>query len=127
MKLLNQFSRFLAVGGLATLIHYGVLVALVQLFGIDPVMSSAVGFIVSALANYGLNYRFTFRASGHHRHAMARFAAVAGSGLTLNTALMWLLSELMSLHYIISQILATGLVLIWNFMLHRHWTFASPR
>ena len=126
MKFLAQFSRFLVIGGLATAIQYGVLIALVQLLDFDPVIASATGFVISALANYALNRRYTFRSSQGHQTAAPRFAIVATSGLLLNTLLMWVIGTMLKQHYLLAQILATGAVLAWNFWLHRHWTFSTP-
>ena len=61
MPVLSQFGKFLLVGGFATALQYAVLAVLVQTAGIDPVLASSIGYLVSALANYELNYRLTFR------------------------------------------------------------------
>jgi putative flippase GtrA len=54
-----------------------------------------------------------------------RFALVAAAGLVLNTLSMWVGVELIGAHYLLSQFVTTGLVLIWSFPGNRCWTFHS--
>lgn len=121
----NQFLRFATVGGIATAIHYLILIALVHGANMNAVWASSLGFITSAVCNYMLNYHFTFRSNVEHRNAVIKFFIVAGVGLILNSLTMLILSEFMGLHYLLAQVLATGIVLLWNFSGNRLWTFKS--
>lgn len=119
-----QFLRFTGVGAAATLSHYAVLVALVHGLHLAPTLASALGFSVGAVVNYGLNYRFTFASDKRHTEAFTKFLIVALTGLTLNTVIMAIAIGL-GLHYLLAQVLATGLVLVWNFCGHYLWTFRA--
>ena len=121
---LGQFGRFAVVGGIATSIHYAVLLALVQLAGFNPVWASAIGYAASAVVNYFLNYRYTFGSRSSHGPAALKFATVAGLGLLLNSLVMGGLVRL-DAHYLAAQIAATGAVLLWNFFGARYWTFRT--
>jgi len=121
--ILRQFAHFAGVGSISAIGHYGLLILLVQGLGVAPVPASAAGALLGAGINYSLNYRFTFRSSKRHRDAVVKFAAVASAGLIFNTIFMWLGVELLGLHYLLSQIATTGLVLIWSFLGNRYWTF----
>ena len=125
VALVRQFVKFTGVGFASAIGHYGLLIVLVQIAGIPAVPSSAAGALLGAGINYALNYRFTFRSSKRHREAALKFAAVAGVGLVLNTVFMWVGVELIGAHYLLSQIVTTGLVLIWSFAGNRYWTFQS--
>ena len=48
---------------------------------------------------------------------------VAAVGLVLNTFFMWLGVDVMRVHYLLSQVITTVLVLFWNFGANRCWTF----
>lgn len=121
--LFQQFVRFAGVGCISAIGHYGLLVLLVQGFAADAVLASAAGAMLGALINYSLNYRFTFRSRQQHRQSVLKFAVVAVFGLLLNTLLMWVGVDLLALHYLLAQIVTTGLVLIWSFLGNRFWTF----
>ncbi|MDH5512964.1 MAG: GtrA family protein [Gammaproteobacteria bacterium] len=125
-RLAIQFLRFAMVGGIATAIHFLILITLVRGADMNAVWASALGFTFSAICNYYLNYRFTFRSNTAHRHAVMKFVAVACVGLALNSLTMLIATEYLGTHYLLAQVIATGLVLLWSFSGNRWWTFNRP-
>lgn len=121
---LSRFVRFAAVGVIATAIQYALLILLVRGFGMAPTPASSIGFVLSAFANYFLNYRFTFRSDRPHAPAMAKFALLAGAGLLLNAAIMHVL-VVSGIDYLLAQVCATAVVLCWNFIGNSLWTFGG--
>ncbi|MFZ5526153.1 MAG: GtrA family protein [Pseudomonadota bacterium] len=123
--MLQQFLRFLLVGGVATLIHYAILFLLHQLLGVNGAVSTSVGFLVSAVFNFLASYHYTFKSSAAKGGAALRYAAVAGLGLLLNGLIFWGLTERLGLYYMVAQVIATGIVLVFNFSAGRAFTFKS--
>jgi putative flippase GtrA len=123
MELIHKFISFGIVGAVATTIQYVVLITLVRTEASGPLVASTAGFAISALANYALNYRFTFRSKKSHLDALPKFTLVALSGLALNTLIMTVLVHWFVWHYLLSQVVSTGSVLVWNFTLSRVWSF----
>ncbi len=121
---LAKLVRFALVGAVATGIQYAILVVLVRGAVTGPTVASCIGFVVSAGANYSLNYRFTFRSRNRHAGAIVKFLLLAGAGLALNAGLMRLLTAL-GWNYILAQLCATGVVLLWNFFGNSLWTFSE--
>jgi putative flippase GtrA len=122
-RIARQFLHFALVGGIATAVHYLILIGLVHGANMNAVWASTLGFAVSAVCNYYLNYHFTFRSNAEHRNAVVKFLTVAGVGLALNSLTMLVAAEYLGLHYLFAQVIATGLVLLWNFSGNRWWTF----
>jgi len=122
VTVVRQFVSFCALGAVGTLAHYIVLVLGVELGG-GPVVSSTLGFIVGALVNYALSYYYIFRSDSSHPHTITRFFIVAIFGLGLNTFVLSSAIHGLRLHYLAGQVLATSLVVIWNFVGNRWWTF----
>ena len=120
-----RFGRFLGVGLLATLVQYMVLVAGVELLGAWPVRASAAGFALGAVLNYLLNRSYTFRSQVPHARGALRFVVVVAIGLAANVLFMWLLTGYLGLNYLVSQVLVTGIVMLWNFAAHALWTFGG--
>jgi putative flippase GtrA len=118
---LRSLSAFLAVGGVCTLGQYAAM-ALLILAGIPTVPASGIGFAGSAVLNYVLNRRLTFRSDRPHRSAAPRFAAIALLGLLLNTLLLQLLTGA-GVAICPAQLLTTTGVLAWNYSIHGAWTF----
>ncbi len=125
IALMRQFVKFTGVGFVSAIGHYGLLIALVQIAAAPAVPASAAGALLGAWINYSLNYHYTFRSTRQHRESVLRFAVVAAVGLVLNTLFMWVGVELIGAHYLLSQVVTTGLVLIWSFASNRYWTFHS--
>lgn len=121
--LLKQFLSFALVGLVGTAAQFMVLYGLVSQAAVNPVAASTLGFVIGALVNYWLNYRLTFRSTKKHHDALPRFMTVAGGGCLLNGALMAMLLSRIPVHYLLAQVVVTGLVLLWNFLANRFWTF----
>ena len=123
--ILRQFLKFAGVGVVGTAVQYTTLFVLVQFAGIYPVAASTAGFILGALVNYHLNYIYTFDSSKSHFEAMPKFFIVASVGLFLNGMIMQFFISYFALPYIFAQLIATALVLLWNFAANRVWTFVE--
>ncbi|MFE1601020.1 GtrA family protein [Methylobacterium sp. ID0610] len=125
MALGLQFTTFVGVGLGALAVHYGVLVALVELATIDAIAAAAIGYVSGGFVSYSLNRRHTYASDRPHGEATWRFALVAGGGLVLTWILMAALTRWAGLGYLWAQLLTTGLVTFWNFFGNRIWTFAE--
>jgi len=123
----RQVSSFLVVGGVATAVHYAVLIGLRELAHAPVIPATLTGYVFGGVTNYVLNRRHTFETDRSHREAGWRFALVAGTGFCLTWALMTLLNGKLGIPYILAQMFTTLLVMSFNFVVHRLWTFRSAR
>lgn len=117
--LIKQILKFGLVGGIAFVIDYGLMVLLTEVFGINYLISSAVSFSVSVIFNYLLSIFWVFDVSGSNRGQKENFIiflVLSIIGLGLNQLLMWLGSDLMGLHYMLTKIGATAIVMVYNFI-----------
>jgi putative flippase GtrA len=110
------------VGGVATAFHYCV-AALLATTGLVPVVAaSTIGFMLSALLNYQLNANFTFNTAAADLGQAARFAFTVISGCLINAVVLQSGIKL-GLHPVAAQVLATLVVLAWNFSMSCIWIF----
>lgn len=124
-QLTRQFSTFSFVGVIGTAVHYGVMALLVEVFSVHPVPGTVAGFATSAIVSYRLNYRLTFASRAEHRRTLPRFLIVGTIGVALNALLVGIFTELLHLHWLAAQVIATLVVLCWNFAANRIWTFGA--
>ena len=116
--LLAQIMKFGVVGVIATVIDFGVMIFLTEVFGINPVASATVSFTVSVIFNYLASMRYVFS----HREGMSRqrefviFIVLSVIVLAINDALMWVGTEMTPVDYRIVKVLATAVVMVWNFV-----------
>ncbi len=120
-----QFFWFVVAGGMATAVHYAVLIALVELLGFSAGLSAAIGTLCGGAVSYWLNRRMAFSSSNaRHVQTLPRFWAITLLGAFLNGVLVWLAVHVLGWHYLLAQVAATLLVMGLTFQLHRIWTFA---
>ncbi len=117
-KLIAQIMKFGVVGALAFVIDYGLLALLTEAFGINYLVSATISFTVSVVFNYAASMRYVFR----HKEGMSRrrefsvFVVLSIMGLGLNNVCMWAGVELLGVHYLVTKIGATFIVMVWNFV-----------
>ncbi|HEY8564976.1 MAG TPA: GtrA family protein [Beijerinckiaceae bacterium] len=122
---LRQLAAFAGVGIVAAVVHFGALIGLVELGGLDPVPATLAGYVGGGVVSYGLNRRHTYRSARPHREATWRFATVAFVGFLLTGFLMHVFTQRLEAPYLIAQVATTGLVLIWSYVAHKLWTFGG--
>ncbi len=123
-SLARQFTAFFGVGIAAAVAHYGLLIALVEGGGLHPVPATLAGYVAGGFISYALNRRHTYESSRPHREATWRFAVVAFIGFLLTWFLMHAFTVWLDGPYLPSQVITTGVVMLWSFMAHKIWTFA---
>ena len=123
IAVLRQFLRFAGAGAIGTAVQYVVLIVLVQLAIAGAVAVSFIGFVCGALVNYFLSRRYVFSSNLPHHEAIFKFFVVAVVGLGINTMIMAAGVQWLDLHYLLVQVAATALVLLWNFAGNKSWTF----
>jgi putative flippase GtrA len=123
MSLRSQFLRFAAVGLGSSLTTYLVLIILVELWQADAVVASALGFVAGMVVNYSLNYRYTFRSSRSHRSVIPKYTAVMIAGLAINTLVMAGGVNWLGVNYLLTQLAAIFVVMLWSFSANRLWAF----
>ena len=121
--LARQFAAFSGVGAVAAVAHFGVLIFLVELAGVDAVRAALAGYVAGGIVSYLLNRRLTYRSERPHREATWRFAVVAVVGFFLTWMLMAAFTRRLGVPYLPAQLATTGIVLFWSFLAHKLWTF----
>lgn len=129
-KLIEQILKFGVVGIIATVIDFGVLYILSQPLGMDPVLSAGISFCVSLVFNYVASMRYVFT----HREDMSRsrefviFLVLSLIGLAINEAIMAAGVAVLgssALAVMGTKVLATAIVMVWNFVSRKKWLDAG--
>lgn len=115
-------GRFAIAGGIATLVHYAVLVALIEWAQVRPVIATTIGYGIGVLVSYALNRRYTFNSDAPILSSFPKYALLYGVGMVLNGVIFAAILTL-GAPYILAQICATAIVLVWNFLGARYVAF----
>ncbi|HEY9575961.1 MAG TPA: GtrA family protein [Lachnospiraceae bacterium] len=117
-KLLNQIAKFGLVGIIATGIDYLLMIVLTELFAIPFMISSGISFSISVIFNYILSVVWVFDVD-KDKSAWKNFVVffvLSLMGLAINQGVMWLCAKQLGIFYILSKVIATGLVMVFNFI-----------
>ncbi len=116
-NLIKQILKFGVVGGLAFLIDYGIYTLLISVFNVYYIIASVISFTLSVIFNYILSIKWVFdvkKKQGPKEFII--FVILSVVGLILNSLILYLSVELMHIHKLIAKIIATFIVMIYNFI-----------
>ena len=124
---LNQFARYLVVGGLAFIVDFGSLYLLTEFAGLHYLASAAVAFLLGLITNYLLSRVWVFDRRTMENTALEFlvFAVIGIVGLGLNEAIIWFVREKIHFHYMVAKVISSAIVLMWNFGARRSLLFSE--
>ncbi len=126
-KLFQQFMKFGVVGVIAFVIDYGLMVLLTELAGVEYLLSATISFTVSVVFNYvaSMRYVFTHKQGLSRRREFVIFVVLSVIGLLINDVLMFLGTSLLGISYLITKIVATAVVMVYNFVTRKKFLDAG--
>jgi putative flippase GtrA len=137
----TRFFRFAIVGAIGALIDFGVFNLLIWLTGLASIYSSMISFTLAVGSNFVWNRYWTYPDSRtkHFSRQFIQFVVVSVVGLLIRTPLFaWLETNLIQLFssvlpsntispvflgHNVSLAIAILVVMIWNFIANRYWTY----
>ncbi|MEP7056507.1 MAG: GtrA family protein [Caldimonas sp.] len=121
-----RFFRYGVVGAFATAVHYLVLVLCVEAIGWPAWLASGLGAVIGAQVAYLGNRRYTFAHRGAIGESWLKFQSTALFAALLGMAVV-AVGVRIGLHYVLAQIVATGLNLLVTSAINRSWAFRTQR
>ncbi len=136
----TRFGKFALVGIAGGVIDFTIFNLLATLLGINSIVASVISFSLAVINNFLLNRAWTFPESrnGHVVKQLIQFAIVSVIGLAIRTPLFALLEKQLIplaakvvpnlftptfIGHNVSLAIAILVVMLWNFMANRYWTF----
>ena len=129
----TRFARFLTVGAVGTVLDFSIL-TLLKLAGLPTLFANSISFTAGLLNNFTWNRLWTFGDSvkADWRRQLAQFTLVSLVGLALNNLIVLSLEGLFGAMlgssqwaYLPAKVIATGMVVFWNYFANRMWTFKN--
>lgn len=128
---MQRLSRFIAVGAVGTVLDFSLLTML-KLAGLPTLLANSLSFTAGLLNNFTWNRLWTFNdgARTDWRKQFAQFSLVSLFGLALNNLIVLSLEGFLGnilgqpeWGYLPAKVIATGVVVFWNYFANRTWTF----
>ena len=94
------------------------------IFGIHYTFSTALAFAVSTFSNWGFGKLILFRQKSRNvAGEIFKIYLISVIGLLMNIAIMFVAIEKIGISDMISKIIATGIVFVWNFLIRKFWIY----
>jgi putative flippase GtrA len=122
---LLQLFRYTFVGGFAFLIDFGTLYILTEYFAVHYLISAAIAFILGLITNYVISVKWVFnsRILKNRWLEFFLFTLIGLVGLGLNELFLWILTDIFLIYYLLSKIITTVIVYLWNFFARKFLLF----
>ncbi|MCD4693347.1 MAG: GtrA family protein [Calditrichales bacterium] len=122
---LIQLFRYTFVGGFAFIVDFSLLVILTEFCGVHYLISTAIALTIGLSINYCLSVIWVFdkRKLANKSIEFTLFAIIGIIGLDLNELFIWLFTEFAGFHYLISKIISTAIIYLWNFFARKFILF----
>lgn len=122
-----QLFRYTFVGGLSFGVDFGSLFVLKEVFHLYYLVAAAIAFVLGWGVNYIISTRWVFFQKKYKNRALEfiLFGAIGLVGLGFNELFMYLLTDFLGLYYLVSKIVSTGGVYLWNFFARKFLLFSG--
>jgi len=124
-----KFVKYMGVGVIGTLVDLAVLFSLVDFFSVYYLYGNIISYSVGTIVNFFLNKRYTFNNTYKKVHfQFLSFAAVAAVGWLLSEILLfifvdYLFKDSSSRTVMVSKVMATFIVFVYNYIVNKRTTF----
>ena len=117
-KLINKIIKFSIVGGIATIIDFIFLYIFKEYLSIDVILANTLSFIISVIYNYiaSITLVFDINKNKNKKLKFALFIIFSIIGLIINNTLIYILTNTLNIYYLLSKVIATLIVMIFNFI-----------
>src|SRR6185436_6723738 len=121
--MLDRAVRYFVVGGISAVFDIGFFYVFAKLFGYHYLAVACVGFVFAVLLNYALSVRFVFTSGVRFSRGreLALVYLVSGVGLALHLLVLYAAADLLGLELMLSKVIATGSVFLWNFLARNYF------
>ncbi len=117
-KLMKQIMKFIVVGGIATLLDWIIYYILYNYVHIPPLIANVISFSISVVYNYFASIKWVFEVDQEKSKKKLFFLFLLFSiiGLLISELLLWIMINHLNIHEMISKIITTIVVMIFNFI-----------
>jgi len=121
---LTRFVKYTAIGTTTFAADLLLLFALIDIFGMNATLAAGGAFAFVITVNYLLSRRFVFL--GTHRafgSGYAIFFLIAAGGLLIVTGGMFILTEILSVHFLVARVAVALVTGFWNYLMNLYLNF----
>lgn len=126
-NLIKQGITFGLGGGLATAVHFSVVVFSVEVLNIYPLIANVFGYLSAVMVSYIFHLKLTFKMGKGSRDMFFKFFILSAGGFLLNQFLFYILFEIWRVDYKLSLAFAMMFVAGITFAASKFLIFKNKR
>ena len=119
-----KLVRFILVGGSTSIVCLVLIWLMVDGLHLHVVLGSTIAVILASLYNYCLHYYWTFSSDTSHGFVLIKYLLMCLGGLVINGLVMYFGVTVLSVHYLMVQLLASVMLVLWSFTISFLWVFS---
>jgi putative flippase GtrA len=119
----HTFLKYCLIGVVNTVSCFSVVYVLLDIFGVDYLLSNMAGYATGLLVSFILNKYRNFRSSGHLGKEFFLFSLSFGVAYAANLAALVFAVEMLRIDAFLSQILSGAFYTVIFYILMKHFVF----
>lgn len=127
IKILQKFRSLILYGLIGTFsstIDFFIYTMLIQV-GFHYVFSNCISVLCGISTSFTLNRNYNFKVRDKTKQRFALFLTIGLCGMLLSNVILWICIEIFHFHTILSKLMSIALVVFFQFLLNKHFTFKS--
>jgi putative flippase GtrA len=129
---ITKMFHFACVGATMGILNIGIIYLLTSILGIYYIFSAIFSYQVLLVLSFSSNDRLTFRSVTNHTlanwwHRFGSYYLVSLAGMLFYITIMFILTEYFHIYYLISSVLATLIVFLWNYFINKTVTWREKK
>lgn len=120
-----KFTKYFVIGGIAAIVNLIVFFISVKILYLNYIIACFSSFVIATFVNYVLSIKYVFESESRFNKNKEIYwiYIISLIGLFGNEFFLYLFISFMHFEIIISQVIAIGVVFIWNFVARNSFVF----
>ena len=122
-----QFIKFGIVGGINTVLSYGITNGCYYLLHLNEQVSNIIAFVITTFISFMLNGNFVFKENGEKRSfwksLLKVYASYSITGVFLTAILLYVEEQLLGIPHYIATLMNLVVTIPLNFVLNKFWAY----
>lgn len=117
----HHLVRYIISGGTGAVTNLTLLYLLTDVLALHYILSGVIAFLCAVIVSFILQKNWTFEdTSTHATHKkFITFVVVGAVNLIVNTTLLYVFTDIVGTHYLLSQVFASGIIAIWSYFAYK--------
>lgn len=118
-KAFAQLARYLLVGFSTVGLEMVNIRLFTEVLGLWYMVSNTLAYIISFIFNFFLNRIWSFKSKGDLKFQLGAYGILFIINLFASNGIMYLLTSVWGVYYMISKLISIGVIVSWNFILYK--------